>query len=175
MDAARAEQQVADITAQIGMVSGDDQYLTFMLAGEEYGVDILRVQEIKGWDKVTHIPNTPEFMQGVINLRGAIVPIIDLRQRFGMPKLEYGPTTVVVVLRVQSDQRERIMGIVVDAVSDVYNIPQDDFRPPPRNGNSAVMESVSSLATVNEKMVILLDIDHLLNSGELSAMDSVAG
>jgi len=154
---------------------GTNQYLTFMLAGEEYGVDILRVQEIKGWDKVTHIPNTPDFMQGVINLRGAIVPIIDLRQRFEMERLEHGPTTVVVVLRVHSGNRERIMGVVVDAVSDVYNIPEEDFRPAPKNGNAAIMESVRSLATVNEKMVIVLDIDHLLNSGELSVLDSITG
>jgi purine-binding chemotaxis protein CheW len=175
MEAAQTEQQTADIAAQIGIAGDEDQYLTFMLDGGEYGVDILRVQEIKGWDKVTHIPNTPEFMQGVINLRGAIVPVIDLRQRFGMETLEYGPTTVVVVLRVRSEERERIMGVVVDAVSDVYNIPEKDFRPAPSNGNPAVMDSVRSLATVNEKMVILLDIDHLLNSGELAAMDDAAG
>ena len=173
MEATEAEQSVEELTAHIGLSSDDDQYLTFILAGEAYGVDILRVQEIKGWDKVTHIPNTPDFMKGVINLRGAIVPIIDLRQRFDMERLEYGPTTVVVVLRVSSDDRERIMGVVVDAVSDVYNIPEDDFRPAPKNGSTVVMESVRSLATVNEKMVIILDIDHLLNSGELSAMDSI--
>ena len=173
MEAAQAEKMVEEITAQIGLSGDDDQYLTFILAGEEYGVDILRVQEIKGWDKVTQIPNTPDFMLGVINLRGAIVPIIDLRQRFGMERLEYGPTTVVVVLRVRSDERERIMGIVVDAVSDVYNIPEEDFHPAPKNGNAAMMESVRSLASVSEKMVIILDIDHLLNSGELSAMSDV--
>ena len=175
MEVAQAEQMVDDMNAYIGLSSDDDQYLTFILAGEEYGVDILRVQEIKGWDKVTRIPNTPDFMQGVINLRGAIVPIIDLRQRFEMERLAYGPTTVVVVLRVNSDDRERIMGIVVDAVSDVYNIPEENFRPAPQNGNARIMGSVRSLATVNEKMVIILDIDHLLNSGELSAVDRVTG
>ena len=171
MKSVQAEQEVIAATAQIGM-SDDNQYLTFMLSGEEYGVDILRVQEIKGWDRATPIPNTPDYLQGVINLRGAIVPIIDLRKRFGMEKLEYGPTTVVIVVRVQSEDSECIMGIVVDAVSDVYNIQEEDLRQIQSNGNEAVTESVSSIATVQEKMVILLDIDHLLNSGELAAMNS---
>jgi len=174
MDMAQSEQQIMDVAAHIGISSGDDQYLTFMLADEEYGVDILRVQEIKGWDKATPIPKTPEFLKGVINLRGAIVPIVDLRQRFQMEPLEYGPTTVVVVLRVKGAERERVMGIVVDAVSDVYNIPEDDFRPAPKNGNPVVLDSIRSLATVQEKMVILLDIDHLLNSGELASVDSIS-
>ncbi len=167
MKAVQEEQEVITATTQIGMTD-DNQYLTFMLAGEEYGVDILRVQEIKGWDKVTPIPNTPDYMQGVINLRGAIVPIVDLRSRFCMEKLEYGPTTVVIVLRVRGEDNECIMGIVVDAVSDVYNIQEEDLRQIQSNGNSLVAESVSSIATVQEKMVILLDIDHLLNSRELA-------
>jgi len=171
MKSVQAEQEVIAATAQIGM-SDDNQYLTFILSGEEYGVDILRVQEIKGWDKATPIPNTPDYLQGVINLRGAIVPIIDLRKRFGMEKLEYGPTTVVIVVRVQSEDSECIMGIVVDAVSDVYNIQEEDLRQIQSNGNEAVTESVRSIATVQEKMVILLDIDHLLNSGELASMNN---
>ena len=88
MEAAQVQQQVEDRAAQIGIAGDQDQYLTFMLDGEEYGVDILRVQEINGWDKVTQIPNTPAYMRGVINLRGAIVPVIDLRERFGMEILE---------------------------------------------------------------------------------------
>ena len=170
---ARNEQAIVDLTAEIGLSGVDDQYLTFILAGEEYGVDILRVQEIKGWDKVTHIPNTPDYLLGVINLRGAIVPVVDLRQRFAMEKLEYSPTTVVIVLRVRGADRERIMGVVVDAVSDVYSIPEEEFKPVPPKGNSPVMESVKALASVEDKMIILLDIDHLLNSGELTDLDGV--
>jgi len=173
MKAVQAEQEAVAATTQIGM-SDDNQYLTFILAGEEYGVDILRVQEIKGWDKVTPIPKTPEYLQGVINLRGAIIPIIDLRSRFEMDKLDYGPTTVVIVLRVQSDDSECIMGIVVDAVSDVYNIPEEDLRQIESNGRTLVTESVRSIATVKDKMVILLDIDHLLNAGELATVNSSA-
>ena len=173
LESMQTEQAPAEMGVWDAMSTDRDQYLTFLLDDEEYGVDILRVQEIRGWDRVTRVPNTPEFLQGVINLRGAIVPVVDLRQFFGFEKLEYGPTTVVVVLRVRSEGRERIMGVVVDAVSDVYTIPEADFRPLPANGNPAVMAVVRALATVNEKMVILLDIDRLLNSGELGAADSV--
>ncbi len=151
---------------------GHDQYLTFMLAGEEYGVDILRVQEIKGWDSATRIPNTPDYVQGVINLRGTIVPIIDLRMRFGLEKLEYGPTTVVVVLRVESESKNRTMGIVVDGVSDVYSVTGDELKPAPEFGDDVNAEFVKGLATIDEKMVIMLDIDMLLNSRELNVLDS---
>lgn len=156
------------------MSASDDgqQYLTFVLAGEEYGVDILRVQEIKGWDSVTHIPNTPEYVRGVINLRGTIVPIIDMRIRFNLEQLAYGPTTVVIVLRVQSDKGDRIMGIVVDGVSDVYNMSDDDIKDSPDFGSAVDTDFVKGLATVNEKMVIILDIDHMLNSRELSEVES---
>ena len=113
-----------------------EQYLTFMLAGEEYGVDILRVQEIKGWDKVTRIPHTPDYVLGVINLRGAVVPILDLRRRFGLETIAFGPTTVVIVVRVMSGRDERTVGVVVDAVSEVYNVDAADTKPPPDVGGS---------------------------------------
>ncbi len=175
MEAAQVEAKIEAAAMAIGLTGDEDQYLTFMLSGEEYGVDILRIQEIKGWDRITHIPNTPAYMLGVINLRGAIVPVVDLRQRFGMPTNEFGPTTVVIVLKVKGEDRERIMGVVVDAVSDVYDIPESRLKPAPSNAAGTIMESVRSLATVDEKMVILLDIDHLLNTSELSEMDGVTG
>lgn len=173
MQATPVETHIEDITANIGMSSDQDQYLTFLLGGEEYGVDIHRIEEIKGWDRVTHIPNTPDYMLGVINLRGAIVPVADLRRRFGMPMADYGPTTVVIVMRIRSEDRERIMGVVVDAVSDVYEIPEAEQKPPPASVNNAMIESVRSLATVDEKMIIVLDIDHLLNTQEMTALDDV--
>lgn len=148
-----------------------NKYLTFVLATEEYAVDILRVQEIKGWSKVTPIPNTPDYIRGVINLRGTIVPIIDLRLRFALERLDYGQMTVVVVVKVVSGNRERIMGIVVDAVSDVYDISENEIKPPPDFGSVISMEFIRGLATVNEKMVIILDIDRLLNSGELAIVE----
>jgi purine-binding chemotaxis protein CheW len=155
--------------------SGEDQYLTFILNGEEYGVDILRVQEIRGWDNATPIPNTPAYIKGVINLRGTIVPILDLRERFSMTPLEYGPTTVVIVLKVYAGERERVMGIVVDAVSEVYNIGADDLQPPPDFGDTVALEFVHGLASIEDKMVIVLDIDHLLTSGELRLVERVGG
>jgi len=164
-------------TLEVGdMMSASDegqQYLTFILAGEEYGVDILRVQEIKGWDSVTHIPNTPEYVRGVINIRGTIVPIIDMRIRFDIEQLAYGPTTVVIVLRVQGENGDRIMGVVVDGVSDVYNMSDEDIKDAPDFGSAVDTKFVKGLATVNEKMVIILDIDHMLNSQELNEVDSV--
>ena len=143
------------------------QVLTFMLGTEEYGVDILRVQEIRGWDQATPIPNTPDFIRGVINLRGTIVPIVDMRLRLGMPARVYGPTTVVIVLKVIGATRNRTMGVVVDAVSDVHVVSESEVRCPP--GLSSIdAEFVDGLATVDEKMLIVVNVDELLNSGELA-------
>lgn len=157
------------------MVNGEDgQFLTFILAGEEYGVDILRVQEIKGWDKATPIPNTPDYIKGVINLRGTVVPIIDLRRRFGLPSIDYGSTTVVIVLRIKTDKGERTMGFVVDAVSDVYAIDKTQLKPAPDFGSAVSADFIRGLVTVDNKMVILLDIDQLvtanIESGAIPAM-----
>jgi len=167
--------QTAEGNIGIEINAEEDQYLTFIMAEEEYGVDILRVQEIRGWDNVTPIPNTPKYIKGVINLRGTIVPIVDLRERFGMEGVEYGPTTVVIVLKVIKDDVERIMGIVVDAVSDVYNIDAAEIKPAPDFGSVVSIEFVSGLVSIQEKMLIILDIDHVLNSGDLEIADQVKG
>ena len=152
-----------------------NKYLTFVLATEEYAVDILRVQEIKGWSKVTMIPNTPNYICGVINLRGTIVPIIDLRVRFNLERLDYGQMTVVVVVKVISHhEKERIMGIVVDAVSDVYDVAETEIKAPPDFGSVISTEFIRGLATVDEKMVIILDIYKLLNSKELAIVDTLS-
>jgi purine-binding chemotaxis protein CheW len=150
----------------IGLETKDNtnQFLTFMLAGEEYGVDILRVQEIKGWENATEIPNTPEYIQGVMNLRGTIVPIVDLRCRFDLEQVEYSNTTVVIVLKTKSNDSEKTIGFVVDAVSDVYNVTEEQLKPSPDFGNAVSTEFVRGLATVDEKMLILLDIDHLIDA-----------
>jgi len=152
--------------------SAENQYLTFMLAGEEYGVDILTVQELRGWEKTTPIPNTPSFVLGVINLRGVVVPIVDLRDRFGLERMEYGPTTVVIIVKVDAGGKDRILGIVVDAVSEVYDINKDDMQPPPDMEGSISIDFVTGLATMDEKMVILLDITKLVNEGILSKESS---
>jgi purine-binding chemotaxis protein CheW len=151
--------------------SDAEQFLTFVLGGEEYGVTILRVQGIQGWDRVTPIPNTPDFILGVINLRGAIVPIVDLRRRFGMPAAEFGPTTVVIVVRVaQENRNERTLGLVVDAVSEVCNVSAADRKPAPDFGSHIKTDFVKGLATVDQRMVILLDIDRLVSEGLLGSM-----
>ena len=160
------------------VTNATNKYLTFVLATEEYAVDILRVQEIKGWSKVTALPNTPNYICGVINLRGTIVPIVDLRTRFNLAQQEYGPMTVVVVVKVVSQTadnvaKERIMGVVVDAVSDVYDIVEEDIKPAPDFGSVISIEFIRGLATVEEKMVIVLDIDQLLNSDELALVEHI--
>lgn len=160
---------VLDGSAARQMEGTGNQFLTFLLDSEEYGVDILRVQEIKGWDRVTPIPNTAHYVLGVINLRGAVVPIIDLRLRFGMPRAEYTKTTVVMVLRVAHGQTEQTMGFVVDAVSDVYSVAADQLRPRPELGGAGEAQFVKSLATVDGKMVILLDIDQLVDLNAVGA------
>lgn len=150
------------------------QFLTFLMAGEEYGVNILRVQEIKGWQGATPIPNTPDYVMGVINLRGAIVPVMDLRRRFGLEFRNYTATTVVIVLAVRCGQGERVMGIVVDAVSDVYNISSERQLPAPECGGGSSEPFICGLAAVDEKMVILLDIDRLLTGEELARIEQSA-
>ncbi|MCT7357464.1 MAG: chemotaxis protein CheW [Thalassobium sp.] len=144
----------------------EQQYLTFMMSDEEYGVDILAVQEIRGWEESTLIPNAPEYIRGVINLRGTIVPIMDLRIRFGLKRVEYSPVTVVIILKVDGDHGERVMGIVVDAVSDVYTISDASTRKPPELTEDRNSGFIKGLVNVNEKMVILLDVDDLLNISE---------
>ncbi len=144
------------------------QFLTFILADEEYALDILRVQEIRGWMPVTRIPGTPGYMKGVLNLRGEIIPIIDLRERFGFERKNYSKTTVVVVVWIKSAERQRSMGLVVDAVADTYNILNSDIAPAPMMGEGLDPKFIEALATVDEKMVILLDIDYLLNSDALA-------
>lgn len=149
------------------MEAGADQYLTFMLANEEYGVDILRVQEIRGWDGATAIPNAPDFVLGVVNLRGVVVPIFDLRKRFNLENSDFNSETVTVVVKVEHDKGERTIGMVVDGVSDVYNITAENINAAPEVGGSISMEFIKGLATINNEMIILLDVDELINVGVL--------
>jgi purine-binding chemotaxis protein CheW len=140
------------------------QFLTFVCAGEEYGVDILCVQEIKGWDGVTRVPYTPPYMLGVMNLRGVIVPVIDLRTRFGVQLRAPDSSTVVIVVRVRTEAGEKTAGIVVDAVSDVYSVTPENIQATPDLGAVAEGACVRGLVSVDDKMVMLLDIDRLVTS-----------
>lgn len=152
------ETMVNSVNQQIGIVTDGSQFLTFSLGEELYGVDILRVQEIKGYTAVTRIPNTPPHIKGVLNLRGTIVPIVELRTLFGMPTIEYTMFTVIVVVVVQ----DKVMGLVVDAVSDVLNINQKDIQPAPEFGQKVDVTCVKGIGKSGDKLVALLDIDRLL-------------
>lgn len=155
-----------------GMAEQDgtnQQYLTFTLDSETYGVDILKVQEIRGWTQETPIPNSPEFIRGVVNLRGSIVPVFDMRNRFNMSATEFTQYTVVIVVNVQG----RTVGIVVDAVSDVVDYNEEDINPAPDFGSSIDSSFINGLATVDDKMVIILNIDRMLQSCELVELDKL--
>jgi purine-binding chemotaxis protein CheW len=140
------------------------QYLSFFLGGEEYATDILTVQEIKGWDTVTRVPYSPPYILGVINLRGAIVPVVDLRVRFSLPSAAFDAATVIIVVHVAGARGERIVGIVVDAVSDVYSISSENVQPPPEVMGSVDHMFVVGLANLANKLVIILDIERLVIS-----------
>jgi purine-binding chemotaxis protein CheW len=146
-----------------------EQYLTFILAGEEFAIDILRVQEIKSWDKVTDLPGSPDYLEGAINLRGTIVPIVNLRKRFQLPGIKFDFTTVIIVLKVLGEEHDRTMGLIVDAVSDVHNLAKTSIRPAPEMKGTIDSQFITGLTTINNKMVIVMDIDTLMNSGELAS------
>jgi len=143
------------------------EYLTFTLASESYGIDILKVQEIRGYDAVTRIANTPEFVKGVINLRGVIVPIVDLRLKFRLGKATYHQFTVVIIVNVLG----KVVGIVVDGVSDVVALASDQIKPAPEFGGALDTRYLTGLGTLNDEMLILVDIEKLLASDELQIMD----
>jgi purine-binding chemotaxis protein CheW len=147
--------------------AGAQEFLTFALGGEEYAIDILRVQEIRGYDAVTPIAHAPEFIKGVINLRGAIVPIIDLRIKFGLGKPEYTPFTVVVVLNVG----DRVVGVVVDAVSDVVSVRGAQLHPPPEFSRAVDLRYITALAMLDERMLIVVDIEGLMLSADMALID----
>lgn len=161
------QQADTDLTSGENALGASTQYLTFFMSGEEYGVEILCVQEIRGWENATPLPNSPPHIRGVINLRGTIVPIIDLRRCFGLAAIEYTSVTVVIVLKIKTSDGNRVVGIVVDAVSDVYSLAQSDMRPVPDLGSGVDTQFIRALVTVNGRMVILLDIDELVFFGDL--------
>lgn len=167
--------QAAEAHDIAGMSSGNtDQFLTFSLSGEEYGVDILDVQEVKVWTNVTQLPNTPPYVKGVLNLRGSVVPVIDLRICFGIESIDYNDTTVIVVLKLNIGNEDRIVGLVVDAVSDVLDIDKDKIRSTNEFDLTQNTESITGVATLENKMVILLDPSRLIGEGELSTLASSA-
>ena len=147
-----------------------NEFLTFTLGAEEYGIDILKVQEIRSYEAVTHIANTPDFIKGVINLRGVIVPIIDMRIKFNMVKVEYNEFTVVIVLNVAS----RVVGMVVDSMSDVITLSAEQVHPSPDFSSSFDTKYILGLGTVNERMLILVDIERLMSSADMALVEQAA-
>ena len=147
-------------------INTGNEYLAFKLGDEEYGIDILKVQEIRGYENVTRIANAPEFIKGVINLRGIIVPIVDMRIKFNLGEPSYDQFTVVIILSIAG----RVMGMVVDSVSDVTTLEPEQIRPAPQMGTALNTDYLVGLGTVEERMLILLDIERLMSSAEMGLL-----
>ena len=152
------------------VTSGGRELLTFTLGNEEYGIDILKVQEIRGYDAVTTIANSPEFIKGVINLRGIIVPIIDMRIKFHLGNVTYNQLTVVIILNVAN----RVVGIVVDGVSDVITLTAEQLKPAPEFSSSLDTQYITGLGTVDERMIIVMDIERLMTSRDMDLVEMAA-
>ncbi len=144
------------------------EYLTFRLGGEEYGIDILKVQEIRGYERPTRIANAPEFIRGVINLRGDIVPIVDLRIKFNLGEAQYNETTVVIILNVG----ERVVGVVVDSVSDVLELASDQIREAPEMSGGVDASYIVGLGTIDDRMLIMIDIEKLVSDPQFALVEA---
>lgn len=157
-------------TPLTGNADMGSEYLTFTLGNEEYGMDILKVQEIRGYDAVTHIANTPEFLKGIINLRGVIVPVVDLRIKFNLGAVEYNEFTVVIIINVLN----RVIGMVVDGVSDVVTLSADQIKPPPEFDSRIDTGHIIGIGSSNEHMLILVDIEKMMAGADMQLMDGSA-
>jgi purine-binding chemotaxis protein CheW len=146
-----------------------NQFVTFQLGTETYGISILKLNEIIAYQSCTTIPNVPSFIKGVLNLRGIVVPVIDLRERFGMELKDYDQFTVIMILDVSG----RIMGLVVDAVSDVLTLNNEDIKPRPHFSTGISTEFISGMGIKDKKFIILLDVDKMLSDDELNMVDGV--
>ena len=155
---------------EVAAASQGRELLTFTLGSEEYGIDILKVQEIRGYDAVTTIANSPAFIKGVINLRGIIVPIVDMRIKFNLGKVDYNQFTVVIILNLAN----RVMGIVVDGVSDVITLTPEQLKPAPEFGTSLDTQYITGLGTVDERMIIVMDIERLMSSSDMEMVEAAA-
>ncbi|OQW42799.1 MAG: chemotaxis protein CheW [Proteobacteria bacterium SG_bin4] len=163
------EQTANNATEPAGAVAAGitNEYLTFRLGKEEYGIEILKVQEIRGYEAITQIANAPNFIKGVVNLRGIIVPIIDMRIKFNLSDVNYDQFTVVIILNVAG----RVMGIVVDGVSDVINLTADQLRPAPGLGAIIDTEYIMGLGTIDDRMLILIDIEKMMSSSDMGLIE----
>jgi purine-binding chemotaxis protein CheW len=146
------------------------EFLAFKLGKEEYGIDILKVQEIRGYEAVTRIASAPEFIKGVINLRGIVIPVVDMRIKFKLGEAVYDQFTVVIILNING----RVVGMVVDSVSDVTTLTQEQVKPAPEMGTAFSTEYIIGLGTIDDRMLILVDIDRLMTSPEMGLTDPTA-
>ena len=156
--------------AALSAEASNQEFLVFSLGDEEYAIDILKVQEIRGYENVTRIANAPEFIKGVTNLRGVIVPIVDLRIKFHLERVEYGGQTVVIVVNVA----DRVVGIVVDGVSDVMTLTPEQIKPAPEFGVTLSSDFLSGLGSLDDRMLVLVDIDKLLTSEEMALVEKAS-
>jgi purine-binding chemotaxis protein CheW len=156
------------------MADKEGKYLTFTLAAEEYGIGILKIKEIIGMLPITSVPQTPEFVKGVINLRGKVIPVMDLRLRFGMPPIDYTERTCIIVVEIAGQSGNILVGIVVDAVSEVLNIKAADIEKTPTFGTKLNTDYILGMAKMEGGVKILLDIDQVLSRDELSVMSEAA-
>jgi purine-binding chemotaxis protein CheW len=154
--------------------NGDGKYLTFTLAGEEYGISILKVKEIIRLMVITMVPQTPGYVKGVINLRGKVIPVVDLRLKFEMPAMDYTERTCIIVVEIRKDAASILIGIVVDAVSEVLNIKAGDIEETPNFGSRLQTDFILGMAKAAEGIKILLDIDRVLHAGKLENMSMAA-
>lgn len=156
--------------AAIDTRAANREFLVFSLGEEEYAIDILKVQEIRGYDNVTRIANAPDFIKGVANLRGVIVPIVDLRIKFRLDSVTYDSHTVVIVVSIE----DRVVGIVVDGVSDVMSLSPEQIKPAPEFGVSMPVDYLSGLGNLEDRMLVLVDIEKLLTSDEMALVEKAA-
>lgn len=157
-------------TVSAAATTGPLEVVTFTLGKEEYGIDIQRVQELRGYDAVTRIANAPDYIKGVVNLRGIIVPVIDMRIKFNLGTPTYDQFTVVIVLNI----RGRVVGMVVDSVSDVITLEPQQIKPPPEMGAALDTDYLIGLGTLEQRMLILVDIDRLMSSDEMGLVEKAA-
>ncbi len=150
--------------------SNGNEFLAFTLGKEEYGIDILKAQEIRGYEAVTRIANSPDFIKGVVNLRGIIVPIVDMRIKFQLGEPTYDQFTVVIILNIGG----RVVGMVVDSVSDVITLTQEQIKPAPEMGTTFDSDYLIGLGTLEQRMLILVDIDKLMSSAEMGLIEKLA-
>jgi len=163
-----------EVGSEVTLAAKPGKYLTFELAGEPFGLEILKVQELIGMMNVTRVPRTPDFVRGVINLRGKVIPVIDLRRKFGLEAVEDTDRTCIIVVQVPRGESMVTMGIIVDEVSEVLDVTADQIEPPPSFGASVSTEFILGIGKVGEKVVMLLDVGRILTGGEAALVEKVA-